>query len=1024
MVDAPPDLAALVTQSLQTLPQRNPREIVASVMELCQQELGSAGTLPRVATAVRECLAEAESSCNGSVLLGRSSEALQEELGAPEDLDDECSHLFSDLARWERRTPEGSDHQYRLVAQRLRDGYESDDDNCDRRVAAVAATASGGGTTKATATTASTADSTAKAADSAVAILVAKGGEEHPLLDASHSAMVAEMLEGHDAASNGPLRVDVPFDSATVGKAAVLLASDHLVGLDLEIIGLGKGKDTEEGAGQQPGKLARPASGQHAQLLELWQCADFLMLPRPTCVGLASWLRLSLVDGIMGTPGGGKGAAVPLDHLSALLQRHVGCTAALNDAAALNRSSFVCNGSTGVRGALAYDGPVVGMEEDASALEAALIEELLLGRLDDDLVALRTVPQLSRPEDYATLGRPKKWAALYAAGEGGPLVDCRRETDQDPPDELSDVFGQPPPVRTDRRVPLRHRRVLRDNIQGITASDLDALLRQAGVAGADGLVYEESRGILKGWLEGVMRQAITSVVHRRERIVNAADVGRGLGATAVYGYGLPDVPTGIWSTQLYKVLKQVHPDTEIGAEGLAVADDYISDLLRRLVLAAVQLPTPQTLLKADPDDPPPKYVLSSIGKQLDLDRQGGEDGEDVDPEAVIAVEDDDKEETAGMQVVDSRCIQTAVRGILPGELAKHAVSEGTKAVTKFTSAVSEQRPGVEFEKFIHSPFSMLFGQRDDGRRSRSKTAGLQFSVEAVAALASKVCHGGVLLSEGAAVYLAAVLEYMSAELLELSGNAARDNKTGTITARHIGLALWHDEELDKMTSHAAIRGAGVLLRIDSALKKALSSSSSCSKECGFDAVFAEMVAAAPDRCLIDPRDGCHYTLVKGDGDGGGDEEAPYFVPVPALDMAASWPRGARQAAALACLSPTQRAAFDATRHSSDTTGASTADVPEQLVSRVAEIWKAQMRSTAPVFERAAFGRLVAEVAQDFQTDLRFTAECMDCLQVAAEHTLRAHFADANALALHGGRLGITVGDLQLSVPGGRRQHRR
>ena len=69
---------------------------------------------------------------------------------------------------------------------------------------------------------------------------------------------------------------------------------------------------------------------------------------------------------------------------------------------------------------------------------------------------------------------------------------------------------------------------------------------------------------------------------------------------------------------------------------------------------------------------------------------------------------------------------------------------------------------------------------------------------------------------------------------------------------------------------------------------------------------------------------------------------------------------------------------------------------------------------------------MAEIGQDYKTDVRYTAECMDCLQVAAEHTLRARFAGANALARNGGRLGIMVGDLKLSAPGAsseRRKHR-
>ncbi|KAM9335374.1 histone H2B 1/2-like [Symphorus nematophorus] len=88
-----------------------------------------------------------------------------------------------------------------------------------------------------------------------------------------------------------------------------------------------------------------------------------------------------------------------------------------------------------------------------------------------------------------------------------------------------------------------------------------------------------------------------------------------------------------YAIYVYKVLKQVHPDTGISAKAMGIMNSFVSDIFERIAGEASRLTV---------------YNKRST--------------------------------------ISSREIQTAVRLLLPGELAKHAVSEGTKAVTKYTSS--------------------------------------------------------------------------------------------------------------------------------------------------------------------------------------------------------------------------------------------------------------------------------------------------------------------------------------------------
>ena len=101
-------------------------------------------------------------------------------------------------------------------------------------------------------------------------------------------------------------------------------------------------------------------------------------------------------------------------------------------------------------------------------------------------------------------------------------------------------------------------------------------------------------------------------------------------------------------------------------------------------------------------------------------------------------------------------------------------------------------------------------------RSRSARAGLQFPVGRI----HRHLRDGRYaerIAPGAPVYLAAVLEYMVAEILELAGNATHDYKKTRIVPRHIQLAIRNDEELNKLLSGVTISSGGVIPNIHQVL---------------------------------------------------------------------------------------------------------------------------------------------------------------------------------------------------------------
>ncbi|XP_037943382.1 uncharacterized protein LOC119676219 [Teleopsis dalmanni] len=416
----------------------------------------------------------------------------------------------------------------------------------------------------------------------------------------------------------------------------------------------------------------------------------------------------------------------------------------------------------------------------------------------------------------------------------------------------------------------RHRKVLRDNIQGITKPAIRRLARRGGVKRISGLIYEETRGVLKVFLENVIRDAVTYTEHAKRKTVTAMDVVYALkrqGRT-LYGFGGGKVkgkaksrsnraglqfPVG----RIHRLLRKGNYAERVGAgapvylaavmeylaaEVLELAgnaardnkktriiprhlqlairnDEELNKLLSGVTIAqgGIMARTKQTARKSTGGKAPRKQLATKAARKSAPATGGVKKPHRYRP-GTVALREIRRYQKSTELLIRKLPFQRLVREI--AQDFKTDLRFQSSAVMALQEASEAYLVGL-FEDTNLCAIHAMSGRGKGGKvkgkaKSRSNRAGLQFPVGRIHRLLRKGNYAE-RVGAGAPVYLAAVMEYLAAEVLELAGNAARDNKKTRIIPRHLQLAIRNDEELNKLLSGVTIAQGGVLPNIQAVL---------------------------------------------------------------------------------------------------------------------------------------------------------------------------------------------------------------
>lgn len=384
------------------------------------------------------------------------------------------------------------------------------------------------------------------------------------------------------------------------------------------------------------------------------------------------------------------------------------------------------------------------------------------------------------------------------------------------------------------------RKILRDNIHGITKGRIKELARKAGVKTISSTTYDEVKARIKNMLENWISNIITYTEHSKKRTVGIKEVSAGIPhkyyskllnekkckkrkskksspEKEIKHYqklgGCLSIGKESFERLVREITQEYKLDVRFSAEAIIMIqhclENCVIEMLSKANLSAThagrvrlfpkdlefQLNMSESNSKCGPGSLSAgapsvnfevyiKRVLNSISELhrnknrisknalYQLNQLVNLLGKAIVEKAHFL---NSKEiQNREKKTISSREIQSAVRLILPGSLSNHAISTGVKSVLKFITPIS----GEKVKKL-----------------TMQERAGLTFSVSRAGKFFKKY---NTRIGKGAQVYIASVLEYITAEILDLSQNVKLAKDTQTISSRKLKLAINNDLDIKQL----------------------------------------------------------------------------------------------------------------------------------------------------------------------------------------------------------------------------------